>query len=160
RVDTGSLDERQARWIAIARERDPVDVPWLMAHLIVPRGALQRARLDVLKQLPRDPRIARALVALCETKPLTAPGHRPGATKRLARLEAMHDRTLAPRLAELGAVRPVTDFDSYLARRLRSIAAKLEAEPAPTEPEPGMLAAIEARLEVAARVAVTRTADD
>lgn len=72
-IDKGSLDRMHARFLEIARARDPLDVPRLLTALANGRSPQLAARVEALAAFPDDPRIALGLADVFAT-PLVADG--------------------------------------------------------------------------------------
>jgi uncharacterized protein (TIGR02996 family) len=68
-LGSGKLSAMQARWLALAKKRDPADVPRLLAGLVSGRAASVVARLEQLGELPDDPRVASGLATFCARPP-------------------------------------------------------------------------------------------
>lgn len=66
----GSLERMHARFLEVAKARDPLDVPRLVSALTNGRSAQLAARIAELAELPPDPRIATGLADLFATPPL------------------------------------------------------------------------------------------
>jgi uncharacterized protein (TIGR02996 family) len=64
-----SAAERHAEWLAIAAQRDPADVPRLVRGLLDGTSAAPvQARIEVLVERGRDPRVATALVDIVKAQ--------------------------------------------------------------------------------------------
>ncbi len=64
-----SLKAMNARWLEVAKARDPIDVPRLLAALTTGRAQATLGRLRELAQFPNDPRTAMALASLLAEPP-------------------------------------------------------------------------------------------
>jgi uncharacterized protein (TIGR02996 family) len=158
-----SLEDAQAEWLGRAAAGRAIDLPRLVDAIVTPRRALSIQRLRRLDGWPADPRLAPALLALAAQRPLTSRPARPFWTAFFTLLERRADARLAPRVAALLEAKPVTEFDLYLAGKLRGVEALVAALPPPptaTPTERAALDAVAARLEVARERRDGATADE
>lgn len=147
RNDDGTFADKQARWLEVAGNAVPVDLPWLLARAVTARRQETLIRLRVIAKLPRDPRIAATILECCANPELRS--HPPVWTLIFSILRNTRDPRLAPRVAELTAqLRPVTDFDRMLHAHLERLALVIAArEPLPPpHPVPELIAQLTARL--------------
>ncbi|HEY3803632.1 MAG TPA: TIGR02996 domain-containing protein [Kofleriaceae bacterium] len=158
RALTGTVAERHARWLAVARERDPLDLDWLLAHLVPPRIELALERIAELATWPDDPRIVVGLVRLCRTKPLVT--HRPLWTQIFRAIRKRLAAHVVPLMTELSALSAVTSFDEYMRNRLATLIGASAALPVPHEPDAALVARIASALDVHGDRASKRTLDD
>ncbi len=164
----GTLAERHAHWMAVARERRPIDLAWLFANFAPSRGELGMERIAAIAAWPDDPRVVVGLLALCRTKPLVT--YRRMWTRIFAQIRARLAPHALPILRELAvpdgeprgssAMTPITSFDTRLHTRLGSIARAGDELSSPPAPDGVLIARIASTLDLRRERESRRTIDD
>jgi len=124
--------QRHERWLDVAGLRRAVDVPRLLAMLDEGMSGAIKERVERLAVRPDDPRVADALLRLCEQHRLTSSAVRPMWTAIFDLLARIGDPRTRPRLdAIVERSLPVAYSTSFRDMFLRRIGQLREALPDP-----------------------------
>lgn len=159
---TGSLNDQHLRWRGVVVLKRASDLEWLIANVITGRAEYSMERILELAGWPLDPRLSTGLLALADGKRMTSRQAR-GFWKEAFRIIGKHLHPgLAMQLAPLLEMKPQTEFESQLMKKLRVLEARLgKLEIAsPSNLERDALAKLAAKLEVGKQRAARKTADD
>ena len=130
-----TLVAKQAQWLEVCAAGDPIDIPWLLAHVITSRKQDTLERLRALAKREADPRTSAALIERCAKPELRS--HPPVWTLIFSILRKARDRHVLPRLGELHRqLQPVTEFEVEHRGRLQKLEEMLSAHPQPLLPQP------------------------
>lgn len=94
----GSKEQRHARWLELAKQADPGDLPRLLAALDRENQRLALEQLRALDRWPADPRLAAALCEVLETPPYR---HQRTWVALVSVLVGQTDPRTKPRLAQI-----------------------------------------------------------
>lgn len=162
-VLAGTRADQQAQWMALAKSRDPVVVDWLVEHVVSTQSGASKDRIAVLVGWRPDPRLARGLLELARSKPLTSRQNRPFWTMLFRIVASQLHAGVAPLVDELAAGVRVTEFDALFHSKLRQLQARLAAVPRmppPSAEATVVLEAIASRVGLASQRAAAKTVDD
>lgn len=131
----GSLAEQQATWLEVCAAADPIDLPWLLEHVITSRKQETLERLRALAKREPDPRTSAALVERCAAPELRS--HPPVWTLIFSILRKARDRRMLATIGELHRqLKLVTDFDREHRVRLLKLEEMIAAFEPPPPPHP------------------------
>jgi uncharacterized protein (TIGR02996 family) len=160
----GQRDGDDETYVAVCDARNPADVDWLIANVVVATDATSSIeRVTRLTRWHHDPRIADGLLAIAERRTLTSRQSRPFWTIAFQRLARDAHARFAPAIARLLERPRPAEFDEYLHQKLSRLRERVERTPAPPAPTPeaaAAIAAIASALGIGLVAEAQRTADD
>jgi uncharacterized protein (TIGR02996 family) len=159
-LNTRTADAEHEVWLATVKRLDPVDLDWLLAHVVTKHGQMARVRIRELLAWPIDPRFGPALLGLARIKPLST--HRPFWTMVFQILKRNAHPRFAAMIEPLRVVPRVTTFDDYLLGKLNELAHVVAQLPpiVATREELAEIAELAAGLDAAEGASPRKTADD